>query len=68
VKGPNEENLRQEYLANERVHQLLEKVDGELAEEVRQAGCVFCVGVLHSAKYKRKPRGGADLLRSTIGL
>lgn len=49
----------QHDLANPLLHQYLGKIDTELAEIVRQGGCLHClVGVLHSAKYKRKPRGG----------
>jgi hypothetical protein len=58
VKTPNEENLGQCYLANPQLHRLLEKVDSDLAEEVRQSGCLHCSGKLHRAKYRRKPRGG----------
>jgi hypothetical protein len=36
---------------------LLEKVDADVAEKVRQGGCLHCAGKLHSAKYRRKPRG-----------
>lgn len=40
----------------------LERIDAELAEATRQAGCSQCRGRLHSARYPRKPRGGpADL-------
>ena len=35
---------------------LLTEVDDERAARVRAAGC-FCGGVLHSARYPRKPRG-----------
>jgi hypothetical protein len=59
VKTPNEENLCQGYLADKRLHELLEKVDSELAEKVHKGGCLHCSGKLHRAKYKRKPRGGA---------
>ncbi len=31
--------------------------DLEQAERVRDAGCPHCGGVLHSARYRRKPRG-----------
>jgi hypothetical protein len=49
----------QHDLANPLLHQYLGKIDAELAEIVRQGGCLHClVGVLHSAKYKRKPRSG----------
>jgi hypothetical protein len=36
--------------------------DHDLAAEARAAGCAFCGGVLHSARYPRKPRGGPDEL------
>jgi hypothetical protein len=58
VKTPNEENLCQGYLTNQQLHELLEKVDSELAAKVRQGGCMHCAGKLHRADYKRKPRGG----------
>ena len=34
--------------------------DHDLAAEARAAGCAFCGGILHSARYPRKPRGGID--------
>ncbi len=36
---------------------LLLRIDEDLAAEVRAAGCP-CGGPLHSARYRRKPRGG----------
>jgi hypothetical protein len=43
-------------------YHLLARIDADLAEAVRQAKCRVCGGVLHSARYPRKPRGGpADL-------
>ncbi len=43
---------------------LLLRIDEDLAAEVRAAGC-SCGGTLHSARYRRKPRGGpASLGRS----
>ena len=47
----------QGYLADQAIPQLLEKVDGDLAQIVRERGCLYCPGVLHSARYRRKPRG-----------
>jgi hypothetical protein len=44
-------------LADARVLHLLLMVDGELAAEARVRGCA-CGGTLHSARYRRKPRGG----------
>ena len=38
---------------------LLEKIDDDLAEEARQAGCVHCgEGKLHRGDYRRQPLGG----------
>jgi hypothetical protein len=40
----------------------LARIDDELAEATRCAGCRKCEGRVHSARYPRKPRGGpADL-------
>ncbi len=43
-------------LHDPKLHSLLAEVDEERAARVRAAGC-FCGGVLHSARYPRKPRG-----------
>jgi hypothetical protein len=51
------ENLCQCYLADQRLSQLMTKVDGEVAQTVRRNGCLHCSGKLHSARYRRKPRG-----------
>jgi len=45
------------FLSDARFYQLLFHVDQELACEVQIGGCRFCGGVLHSARYPRKPRG-----------
>jgi hypothetical protein len=43
-------------------YHVVERIDAELAETTRRAGCQRCAGVLHKANYPRKPRGGpADL-------
>jgi len=39
---------------------LLLKIDQDLAEKARAAGCPYCGGPLHYANYPRKPRGGPD--------
>ncbi len=39
-------------------------IDQDLAAEARAAGCGFCGGSLHSARYPRKPRGGLEELGS----
>jgi hypothetical protein len=38
-------------------HTLLERIDADLADQVRLAGCRHCGGVLHRANYPRKPFG-----------
>ena len=43
-------------------HDLLLKIDEEVAQEVRKKRCPHCGGVLHSARYERKPRGGPSEL------
>ena len=43
---------------DQELHQLLEKVDADLAQEAWQKGCLYCRGKLHRADYDRKPRGG----------
>jgi hypothetical protein len=54
----NGETWCQSHLADQKLHQLLEKVDADLAQEACQKGCLFCRGKLHRADYGRKPRGG----------
>jgi hypothetical protein len=44
------------FLFDPQLHQLLEKVDADLAEEARREGC-DCGGKLHRADYERKARG-----------
>lgn len=41
-----------------RLYLRLQRCDDDLARGARQAGCRRCSGVLHSARYPRKPRGG----------
>lgn len=58
MKNPKSENWLQGYLEDQLIGQLLEKVDGELAERVRQGGCLYCsCGTLHRSNYRRLPRG-----------
>jgi hypothetical protein len=47
----------EKILGSRRLYKFLSKIDGELAALCRRAGCLLCQGVLHSAKYVRKPRG-----------
>ena len=46
-------------------HDLLLKIDEEVAQEVRKKRCPHCGGVLHSARYERKPRK-AGVLRVSL--
>lgn len=48
-------------LADGRLYELLQRFDEDLAAEHRAAGCARCGAVLHSARYRRKPRGFAGL-------
>jgi hypothetical protein len=44
------------FFNDSRFYQFLFRVDEEIAAEVQAGGC-SCGGVLHSARYSRKPRG-----------
>lgn len=59
MKTTKEENVGPHDLANPQLAQLLAKVDADLAERIRQGGCVHCGGKLHRADYERKPRSGS---------
>ena len=48
----------QSHLADQQLHQFLERVDADLAYQAGQEGCLYCEGKLHRADYDRKPRGG----------
>jgi hypothetical protein len=48
-------------LADGRLYELLQRFDEDLAAEHRAGGCPCCGSVLHSARYRRKPRGFAGL-------
>jgi hypothetical protein len=60
MKNSNEEKWCQFHLADQKLPQLLEKVDGDLLQAALAAGCLFCEGKLHRADYKRQPRGGPN--------
>jgi hypothetical protein len=45
-------------LQDARLYEVLHRLDVDLAQTTRAAGCLCCDGVLHSAHYTRKPRGG----------
>jgi len=40
-----------------RLYAILLQIDKDLAVETRKKGCPYCGGVLHSARYPRKPKG-----------
>ncbi len=50
--------MTEKILADPRLYELLQRIDGDLAEGIRAGGCAICAGLLHSARYPRKPRGG----------
>ena len=45
------------FLNDSRFYQFLFRIDQTIAAEVQAGGCPTCGGVLHSARYPRKPRG-----------
>lgn len=49
-------------LGDARLYAMLLRCDVDLATRTKAAGCTTCGGVLHSARYGRKPRG------ATVGL
>ena len=51
------------FLTDTNFYQLLFQIDESIAEEVSARGC-DCGGVLHSARYPRKPRGIRSALDS----
>jgi hypothetical protein len=53
--------LYQKLLGDARFFELLLRLDEDLARQAREGGCP-CKGVLHSARYPRKPRGGPPSL------
>jgi hypothetical protein len=50
--------LYQAVLADARFHEQLLVFDRDLAAIAKLAGCGWCSGTLHSARFFRKPRGG----------
>ena len=53
------------FLCDARFYRRLFQMDQDLAHEVQTSGCRFCGGVLHSARYPRKPRGLRGALDET---
>jgi hypothetical protein len=52
-----EVSLNSQLLVDERFYHVIDRIDSELAATARRAGCGICDGVLHSARFPRKPRG-----------
>lgn len=53
--------MYQRLLRDASFFELLLRFDEDVARQVQEAGCA-CGGVLHSARYPRKPRGGPESL------
>jgi len=53
-------------LQDARLYEILHRLDVDLAQTARASGCQYCDGVLHSAHYARKPRGGPRGLAAEI--
>ena len=49
--------MYQSLLADATFYDLLLAFDADLAEAARDGRCPLCAGALHSAKFRRKPRG-----------
>jgi hypothetical protein len=52
------------FLSDPTFHRFLFDIDKDIAAEVQSEGCT-CGGVLHSARYPRKPRGIRSILDET---
>ncbi len=59
--------MYQKLLQDASFFALLLRIDEDLADAVRAAGCP-CGGTLHSARYRRKPRGGPASLDQSHAL
>jgi len=46
------------WLLDAKFYLVLERIDADLAAVARAVGCRMCSGVLHSARFPRRPRGG----------
>jgi len=69
VKKKNGETWYQSHLVDQELHQLLEKVDADLAQEACQKGCLYCRGKLHRADYDRNlvvARNGSDAIAIVV--
>jgi hypothetical protein len=52
------------FVSDSRFYQFLFRIDQDIAAEVQAGGC-SCGGVLHSARYPRKPRGIRSVLEES---
>lgn len=52
-----EVSLNPTLLVDDRFYHVLACIDSDLAATARRVGCARCSGVLHSARFRRKPRG-----------
>lgn len=57
-----------ELLQSPNLFYLLHRIDIDLAEQKKLAGCPFCGSPLHYSNYQRKPRGGPDTLPEELYL
>lgn len=57
-----------ELIQSPNLFYLLHRIDIDLAEQQKLAGCPFCGGPLHHSNYQRKPRGGPGVLPGDICL
>ncbi len=55
-----------ELLETTNLFHLLHRIDIDLAEQRKLAGCPFCGGPLHFSNYQRQPRGGPEKLPEKI--
>ncbi len=51
-----------DLLSDSRLFHFLFLIDLDIASQIKEDGCPYCKGVLHSARYPRKPRGLRHLL------
>lgn len=49
--------MRSLLIDHARLYPFLLEIDKDLATETQEKGCPYCGGVLHSARYPRKPQG-----------
>ena len=54
-------------LLDAKFYLVLETIDADMASTARAIGCRICSGVLHSARYPRRPRGGCEDLGKGYG-